>query len=87
MSPVPQLTAHAPVEQTLPAPQPKPQPPQLRLSVWIFTHVAAAPSVPPHDVCPDGHVSAQWPPVHDWPGAHVTPHPPQFALSVCSFAQ
>ena len=85
--PVWQLTAHALFEQTWPAPQAAPQAPQLRPSVWVLTHAAGAPSVPPHVVWPVGHVAEQWPPLQDCPGAHVTLHPPQLTFSVSSFAQ
>ncbi len=40
-SPAPQLTAHAPPEQTMPAEHAVPQAPQLRLSVWRSRHVPA----------------------------------------------
>jgi len=47
------------------------QPPQLALSVAVFTHD------PEHDLVPVGHTTVHAPPAHDWPDGHGVAHPPQ----------
>jgi len=44
--PPPHVSAHAPLEQTLPPVQAFPHPPQLSGSVWVSTHA------PPHALLP-----------------------------------
>lgn len=57
--------------------QAAPHPPQLPLSVSVFTQVA------PHRVVPDGHTHA--PVTHRAPPVHAAPQVPQFAASVWRF--
>jgi hypothetical protein len=55
-----------------------PQPPQLLLSVFVFTHA------PPHMTCIVGQpVSVQPPATHACPAPHFVPQAPQFWKSVC----
>ncbi len=67
--PAPQVVAHTPAAQAVPAPQTRPQAPQLLLSAWRLTQLA------PHAVWPEGH--AQEPPLHSCPGRHAWPQTPQ----------
>ena len=64
-------------------------PPQLRVVAALAQQTAAAPWLVESDfeACPAGHVFEHAPPAHTWPGAHLTPQPPQLPLSVASGAQ
>jgi hypothetical protein len=58
-----------------------PQAPQLRVSVWVLTHIAGIPQA----VEPMGH--RHTPITQPWPAGHALPHEPQLALSVCVSTQ
>lgn len=83
---------HTPPLQACEAPHVMPHPPQFALSVCSFAQYAVPPSgerpaSSPHKAKPLPHVALQAPFEQTRPAPHVMPHPPQFALSVCSFAQ
>lgn len=78
--PLGQLTVQTPLEQTCPAPQAVPQPPQLAVSVCVFTHAL------PHKLSPPLQVLTQLPVTHETEppagGVHVVPQAPQFCTSL-----
>ena len=66
-----------------------PQLPQFALSFFVSAQYEP-PSAPPsstHNVCDERQLDAHFPPAHTSSVPHVFPHVPQFALSVCVFAQ
>jgi hypothetical protein len=79
---VPQLAAHLPDEQTLPAAHGALQPPQLALSFCVSTQRPLQKAL----VTPL-QVSAQIPDEHTWPLGQVLPHWPQLAGSMAVLAQ
>jgi hypothetical protein len=65
--------------QEVPPEQAMPHAPQLRLLVWVSTHV------PPHEVSPAPQV--QTPPTHVCWAEHTVVHVPQWAPFVCRSTQ
>jgi hypothetical protein len=81
VSPGPHETWHVPEEQTRPAPQTLPHPPQLAGSTCSSTHAL------PHAVVPPAQTSPHVPIEQTCPVAHALPHMPQFAGSLDSLVQ
>jgi hypothetical protein len=71
-----------PPAHTVPELQRWPQPPQLRLSVCPFTHVALPASAPHKRSAPFGHTALHEPVTHASPAGHTVPHLPQLSLSL-----
>ncbi len=76
MSPVAQVTTHAPAEHTWPEAQRTPHMPQLLLSTRRSRHV------PEQFVCPVGHTSVQTLDTQLCPVAQTRPHAPQLFTSL-----
>ncbi len=71
-----------PAEQNEPlVAQIRPQPPQLFVSVDVFTHAE------PHRVFGEMHVAVQTPAEQDCPEEQIRPQPPQLFTSVAVFTQ
>jgi hypothetical protein len=70
-----------PAEHTFPPLQATPQPPQLLLSVCVFTHA------PPQFVVPPIHVVEHVPLMHTWPVVHAIVQLPQCIASVAVLMQ